>query len=372
MIARDAALRLVMLLLALGGASSPASAQGDDDRSRAGPDGPYVQRAGDGGLVSIRLVAADGGEVRVERVSLPSSAPAFELALQPVAPPLRVQVRGSAVPPSSRWPQPERVFVISDLEGNLPALVGLLRACGVVDERLEWTFGAGHFVFLGDLFDRGLHVTECLWILYELEARARAHGGEVHFVLGNHEVMNLTGDLRYVRRKYHENAAKLGRTAAQLHDHDTVLGQWLRTRNVALQLGDELYVHGGISPAVVAAGLQIDDLNAAMREGLARRTWSKPEAGALLLAAGSPDGVVWYRGYLKPPVLAESEMDAVLRHLGVARVVVGHTIVENIGFALGGRVLAVDVRHAKGRSQGALRTAEGWWRVSAEGQRVRL
>lgn len=368
---RDPAVRS-WLLLAVCLAAACARAQSDDDRSRAGPDGPYVQRAGDGELVSVRLVAEGGGEVRVERASLPAAAPAFELALDPAAPPLRVAVREPAVPPNSRWPQPERVFVLSDLEGNLPALVGLLRAGGVVDERLEWTFGAGHFVFLGDLFDRGLQVTECLWILYELEARARAHGGEAHFVLGNHEVMNLTGDLRYVRRKYHENAAKLGRTAAELHDHDTVLGQWLRTRNVALQLGDELYVHGGISPAVVAAGLQIDDLNEAMRKGLARRTWSKPEAGALLLAAGSPDGVVWYRGYLKPPVLAEAEMDAVLRHLGVARIVVGHTLVDNVGFALGGRVLAVDVRHAKGHSQGALRTPEGWLRVSADGRRVRL
>ena len=352
----------------------PAAAMAQDalDKSRAGIDGPYVRRTTAGKLESTRLLADQRSGIRIEKSVLPSEAPGFELQLLPKEPPLRIAIRAPAEAPPCRWPRPDRLFVVSDIEGNLPALLGLLRAGGVVDERCNWTFGDGHVVFLGDLFDRGLQVTECLWLLYELEARARAGGGELHFVLGNHEVMNFTGDVRYVRRKYHENAARLGTTPDQLHAADTVLGQWLRTRNVALQLGDELFVHGGVSPAVVAAGLRLERLNEALRAGLAGDRAGPPKDRALELVAGSADGLIWYRGYLQEPLVGDAELDTVLKHFAVARIVVGHTLVENIGFVLGRRVLAVDVHHAGGHSQAALRTQDEWHRLGLDGVRTRL
>jgi Calcineurin-like phosphoesterase len=352
--------------------AAAAVAQDAADPSRAGVDGPYVHRSADGKLTSKRIVADQRGALRIETTTLPGDQPGFELELQPKAPPLRIAIRAPADAPPCRWPRPDRLFVVSDIEGNLPALLGLLRAGGVIDERCNWSFGNGHLVFVGDLFDRGLQVTECLWLLYELEARARAGGGEAHFVLGNHEVMNLTGDVRYVRRKYHENAPMLGTTADQLHARDTVLGQWLRTRHVALQLGDELFVHGGVSPAVVAAGLRLEALNDALRTGLATDTLTRPISRALELAAGSADGLIWYRGYLQAPVVSDAEIEAICKHFGVARIVVGHTVVENVGFVLGRRVLAVDVHHASGNSQAALRTQDEWHRLGLDGVRTRM
>jgi hypothetical protein len=64
----------------------------------------------------------------------------------------------------------------------------------------------GSLILTGDFFDRGLRVTECLWLMYKLEGEALAAGGRVHFLLGNHEVMNLSGDHTYVRSKYVEGA----------------------------------------------------------------------------------------------------------------------------------------------------------------------
>jgi hypothetical protein len=151
-----------------------------------------------------------------------------------------------------------------------------------------------------------------------------------------------------------------------------VLGQWLRTRHVALQLGDELFVHGGVSPAVVAAGLRLEALNDALRTGLATDTLTRPISRALELAAGSADGLIWYRGYLQAPVVSDAEIEAICKHFGVARIVVGHTVVENIGFVLGRRVLAVDVHHAGGNSQAALRTQDEWHRLGLDGVRTRM
>ncbi len=341
------------------------------DASVAGPDGPYVRRL-DGGAFECKRVVADDKGPRVEIVQLEAAKASFQLTLPELSKPLTVRLREPAKAPQCRFPAPERVFAFSDIEGELAAMLRLLRAGKVVDDELRWTFGDGHVVFVGDLFDRGLHVTECLWVLYELEARASAAGGALHFVLGNHEVMNLTGDLRYVRRKYRENAALLGEKLESLYAADTVLGQWLRTRNAAVQLGRELFVHGGVSPKVGEAQLGIEQLNDALRAALAAERWSRPKDGVLALAAGSPDGLIWYRGYLSAPIVSEAELDALLAKLGVERVVVGHTVVENVGFALGGRVLAVDVRHAHGHSQAALLEKGAWKRITPGATPVKL
>ncbi len=61
------------------------------------------------------------------------------------------------------------------------------------------------------MFDRGEQVTECLWLIYSLEEKAKAVGGYVHFVLGNHEIMNLQGDFRYVQEKYKITAQVMAR-----------------------------------------------------------------------------------------------------------------------------------------------------------------
>lgn len=342
-----------------------------DDASRAGVDGPYVWRVEDGSFTLKRIVAGDAAP-KLESATLPAEEAHFELTLPGESKPLKVRLRGSATPPPASVAAPERLFVVSDIEGELDALLKLLRAGGVVDEQLRWTFGTGHVAYLGDLFDRGLHVTECLWLFYELEARANEHGGALHFVLGNHEVMNLTGDLRYVRRKYHENAALLSAPLSELYSRDTVLGQWLRTRNAAVRIGDELFVHGGVSPTVARAKLSIEQLNSALQAALAADTWPKPKDGPLALAAGGSDSLIWYRGYLKAPIVKEAELDGVLAHLGVRRIVVGHTVVDDIGFVLGGRVLAVDVHHAGGNSQAALREKGVWHRLQASGERKKL
>jgi hypothetical protein len=89
-----------------------------------------------------------------------------------------------------------RIFAISDIHGEYDAFVDLLRNAGVIDENLNWSWTDGHLVIVGDTFDRGVSVTECLWLIYRLEQEAEKVGGRVHFVLGNHEAMVMYGDNR--------------------------------------------------------------------------------------------------------------------------------------------------------------------------------
>lgn len=353
---------LAALLLAWAGVQ-------ETDSSSAGADGPYVFEV-DGRWVSKRIIEVDS-RLEVQREKLEGAAPVVEVPLPGRDKPLKVAIRPIGDPPASAIPAPGKILALSDIEGNFDALVRLLQSGGAVDADLGWSFGKGHVVFVGDLFDRGLHVTECLWLLYELQARAESAGGAVHFILGNHEVMNLTGDLRYVRKKYRDNAAMIEIKLGDLHGRNTVLGRWLRQRNAALRIGDEIFVHGGISPSVAQAKIPLKELNDSLRKALETDPWPKPAEGPLKHVVDGKEGLLWYRGYVKDPI-DEKSMDAILAAFGARRVVVGHTVVREIGFALGGRVLAIDVHHARGTSQAAVFEGGAWHRLYSDGRREKL
>ncbi|HKD17760.1 MAG TPA: metallophosphoesterase, partial [Thermoanaerobaculia bacterium] len=91
-----------------------------------------------------------------------------------------------------------RVVAVGDVHGDLPAFRGILKDAGLVDDRGAWSGGDAVFVQLGDLIDRGPSTRGVLDFVMALEKDAARSGGSVVVLLGNHEVMNMTGDLRYV------------------------------------------------------------------------------------------------------------------------------------------------------------------------------
>jgi len=97
-----------------------------------------------------------------------------------------------------RWSGVERVVVVPDIHGAYTELTELLKASGVVDNSLNWTGKKTHLVSLGDLLDRGADSRKVMDLLMRLQKEAPKHGGQVHVIAGNHEIMNLLGDLRYV------------------------------------------------------------------------------------------------------------------------------------------------------------------------------
>jgi hypothetical protein len=319
----------------------------------ADADGPYVVRGADGRLEawSVELTVA-GARKQAAAVAPGStlvvgavgSLPSFSVPLRPpadVAPDLVTAGAG----------QP--LFVVADTHGEYQILAGMLIRQGVVDEALRWKFGRGRLVFLGDVFDRGAHQVEILWWIYALEAQARAAGGAVYLVLGNHEVMALRGDARYLNPRYRETAQLLGVAEyAQLFDSGSVLGQWLRSKPTVLKLGDFLCLHAGISPALVERKLSLADINGAVRAVLEGRV---PAAGAPRERAEflfGEDGPLWYRGYFPASsgqaAPTSADLDRIRRHFGVDTILVGHTKVPTITPLYDGRVIAVQVYPREG------------------------
>ena len=104
----------------------------------------------------------------------------------------------AGAPQDSLAAEPSRIVAVSDVHGAYDSFVGLLRTLGLVDTNLAWAGGDAALVVVGDSVDRGAGSRRVLELLMRLESAAAAAGGRAQLVLGNHEVMNLIGELGYV------------------------------------------------------------------------------------------------------------------------------------------------------------------------------
>jgi hypothetical protein len=189
---------------------------------------------------------------------------------------------GWAVAPAGALRAPQRVVAVADIHGDLDAFTGILQRAGLIDASLKWTGGKATLVQLGDMIDRGPKSRAVLDFVMDLQKVARRGGGRVLVALGNHEVLNMFGDLRYVtptdyasyadpdaerrRADAYDDYVKLAAgTPAQSRDDwmaahppgfiehreafgpDGKYGRWLRSLPAVIKVDDSLFLHGGIS-----------------------------------------------------------------------------------------------------------------------------
>ncbi len=272
---------------------------------------------------------------------------------------------------------PSRLLMLSDMEGQFDKFTALLRAQGVIDDALHWRFGTGHVALVGDFVDRGDDMTAVLWLVYALQAEADDAGGRLHYVLGNHEHLAMSGRKKYWPSGLVAFAQALGDDGDErLFSAQSVLGAWLDRQPVIARVGDHLFVHGGISQDVLAIDLDIDQINALAQPHLhAEPDALHGDADTLL----GRTGLTWYRGMAMPddadhrreadPV---AHLQRALGRYGAKRLAIGHTLVPDITLEQQGRLLRLDIHHATQTPQAALYEGGVLWRVDAEGGRVRL
>jgi len=285
-----------------------------------------------------------------------------------------IPVEAPAVEPHL-YEEVSKMFAVSDIEGQYDDFVSLLQVAGVIDDELRWSWGDGHLVLNGDIFDRGDYVTECLWLLYRLEQEARRVGGRVHVMLGNHESMILRRDIRYVHEKYTGGIVRAARiNYTDLFGPDMELGRWLRTKHTAIRLNDVLFVHGGMPPRLAANGVSLDEINQLARETIDYRSYEIAFDEELRKYYGETDeGPFWYRGYHRTqpglyPQATLAQVDSILETYSSRAVVVGHTGVMEITSLYGGKVFGIDVPlDILGSFQGLLWKGDRFFRVTGDG-----
>lgn len=203
-----------------------------------------------------------------------------------------------------------RIVAVGDVHGDLQSFQSILRTAEILDASGNWTGGNSIFVQTGDAIDRGSQGKQVLDLIMKLESQAPARGGRVHSLLGNHEVMNMMGDLRYVPaaefanfadarsesrlkeafesfKEFQRRKAERRKLAApvftqqqqdewfkahprgylehmEAYGPNGKYGKWLRKQNAVLDLRKNIFVHGGISPKI--ASMTVADINDRIRK----------------------------------------------------------------------------------------------------------
>lgn len=265
----------------------------------------------------------------------------------------------------------KKIAALSDIHGQLDVFIEVLKSNNIIDDNNNWLFGDGHLVITGDIFDRGSQVTETLWFVYDLEKQAKAAGGKVHYLLGNHEYMVLDGDLRYIHDKYNESANLLGLKYPDLFSNETVLGKWIRSKSTIIKINDILFVHGGLSQAFVNMNLSLEETNQLFRESI---DVSEDEFNSndQFKALYSSNGPIWYRGYFIKAI-SKLEVESILNHFNAKNIIVGHTSQSKIVEAYDGLVYVVDSSIKNGKSGEVLFTEEGrFYRGKSNGKKIQF
>lgn len=289
---------------------------------------------------------------------LACGAPAQPPAPAPVAPaaapapaPAPAPAQPAPAPVPEALPQPARVVAVGDLHGDLDNALAVLKLAGITDDEGHWVGGQTVFVQTGDVTDRGPDSGALIDLLTRLVGEAEAAGGSVVPLLGNHEVMNLVGDWRYVDPG--DVAAYGGiEQRKDAYSPGGTHGRWLRERDVVGRVGDAVFVHGGVTPAFAALG--IDRINDQARSAIAAGS------GAVL----ESDGPLWFRDYVNAPESAACPpLEQAVRSLGATRMVVGHTTRRDgkVEARCGGRLLVIDIGIADhyGANLGAIEIVDG-------------
>jgi hypothetical protein len=315
-----------------------------------------------------------------------------------------------------RWDQVDRVVAIGDVHGDYGHYLKSLESAGIVDARGQWIGAETHLVQLGDVPDRGDDTLKIIAHLKKITAEARAKGGWVHTLLGNHEAMNTLGDLRYVTAG--EFAAFAGRDSKKWRDayYEKVLAdikareperfaslpddfrqtweashplgwvehqrgwnpkwnpkgeyyEWALQDQVAIQINDLVFLHGGISAAYCQ-----NTLASLTEKARAALSQSDPAAPSLLTDENGP---LWYRGLAGvEPVAAPETVKAILEQHDARHIVIGHTPTHGaIWPRYSGQVIQADVGMSAvygGHVAWLEQTKDGLFAGYASGKKIRL
>jgi len=234
----------------------------------------------------------------------------------------------------------KRIVAVGDVHGDFRKLASVLYTAKLIDPYTDWIAEDTLLIQTGDLIDRGSDTIPIFDLMLKLREQAQKVGGDVYMLLGNHEVMNLQEDYRYVTRG---DVMSFGGLYTRKREFALAgkYGKLLREdMNTTMIVDDTLFVHAGLNSAYAKAG--IDQINNYVHYILQ----NYPAEQLFYATVFGNDGPFWTRLMaLGEEEYTCEELDSVLEILEVKRMVVGHTVQENgrINTRCKGKLIMIDV-----------------------------
>jgi len=217
-----------------------------------------------------------------------------------------------------------RIIVIGDIHGDWAALKSALTVANVTNHNNEWTGGDTHVVQVGDLVDRAVRggsgdersENRIINHLLNLKTMAQLAGGDVHLLLGNHELMNAAGDFRYVSPMGLTDFEGTRREA--FRPGGRVAKRLACNTNVVLKIGGWIFSHAGVTTEISKI-LSIEQVNTAVRDHLLGRNVLDHDHPIMDL--------FWHRRYATSDSC--QQVHNALAHWGAKNMAIGHTVQTN-------------------------------------------
>jgi len=314
----------------------------DAQRNRNFYDGPYISIEG----ADKEMLWIQKGKVKKKTIT--SDTATFFKA--PHLPKVNLQELDFEVDTVFSFNNVSKFAAISDIHGQHDLFIKLLKSHNIIDSFHNWTYGDGHLVIVGDVFDRGDKVTESLWFLFDLEKQAKKEGGKVHLLLGNHEVMVLHGDIGYINKKYRYTSGASRVPYPDLFGEKTLLGQWLRSKNITVSINDFVFVHGGFSKKVIDKENSLSKINKVFKNIILPDKKILYDSTKLISNLYFENGPLWYRGYANPEGFDTKQAEYILDKLNKESIIVGHTSMPQVMSLYDNRIVLIDSSIKFGKS----------------------
>jgi hypothetical protein len=240
------------------------------------------------------------------------------------------------------YPKVKKLVAIGDIHGDLSVAIKALKLAGVINlsipddtkdiTAISWTGGSTYVVQLGDQIDRvrpnklfnNLCIEEdselcddegsdlkIIYLFEKLHKEAKKKGGALFSVFGNHELMNVDGDFRYVSPKefyefgnffkgQYEANSKFPYGYKERLDAfkpgGAVSKRLALSRYSVIQIGSWVFVHGGISPTC-AEKYSLKEINNYVKNWLLGDNRYKPQINDIFYNDNDDDSPFWSRIY---------------------------------------------------------------------------
>lgn len=275
------------------------------------------------------------------------------------------------------WTGVEKIVAVGDIHGDYKNFIKILKSVGLVDDDLHWKGGKTHLVQTGDIVDRGPNAKKAFDLLMRLEKEAEQVGGKIHFLIGNHEELNITGIAfdyagyvtveqfisflpeKYKQKKekkfrkkigdkvlnqtdqdqpsdnnfkiYWEDVMKTDMDARKLYTNNfnEKYGKWILEHNAVIKINDIIFAHGGISKKF--STWKLKDINNLLREELtyirrAIKGYQPLKTPFTPQIVYKSEGPLWYRGLaLNTEEVFKEEVDEILNKMRANYIVIAHT-----------------------------------------------